>query len=224
MLLVSRKDHNKIQIEWRRGYIVLGILILLSKLIIPREYKVESFKEREGTQYWHLKTGSKIGYTKIETSKFEKKNPIIFLHGGPGGKIKDSVIEVLKPLSNLGHDLYFYDQTGSGHSNKLNNIKEYSVERHQNDLKEIVSRTKSDKVILIGQSWGACLAINFLQNNEEKVERIIVTGPGPILPINRKSIKEIAPDSLFLIEPEYSNKEGNEKIYNWRSKLILKWA
>ena len=54
--------------------------------------------------------------------------------------------------------------------------------------------------------------------------KVILTGPGPILPINRSMTNEIPPDRLNLLEPEFSNKEGNEKIYNWRSKTILKWA
>ena len=79
-------------------------------------------------------------------------------------------------------------------------------------------------MILIGHSWGACLASNYLQNHKEDIEKIILIGPGPILPINRSLVNEIPPDSLSLIEPEYSNKEGNKKAYNWRSIIILKWA
>jgi len=204
--------------------ILIGILILVSLFLIPKKYEVDSFIERKGTQYWQLETGSKIGYTKIKTFESNKKNPIIYLHGGPGGKIKDNIIEVLEPLSKQGHDLYFYDQTGSGHSGRLKDITEYSVKRHQSDLKEIISIIGSDKVILVGHSWGACLAINYLQDYEESVEKIIVSGPGPILPINKAMLKETAPDSLSLVEPEYSNREGNEKVYDWRSKIILNWA
>lgn len=204
--------------------LLLGFLILIIIVLIPKDYEVESFQERKNTHYWQLNTGSKIGYTKVETSKLQKQNPIIYLHGGPGGKIKDEIIDILKPLSELGHDLYFYDQVGSGHSNRLENISEYSVKRHQEDLNEIITKTTSNQVILIGKSWGACLAINYLQDHSEKVEKIILVGPGPILPINRKLINTIPPDSLSLIEPEFSNKQGNEKVYNWRSNLILRWA
>lgn len=204
--------------------ILLGFLIVVMFVSIPKKYNVESIKKRKSTQYWQLETGSKIGYTKIETDKSQKKNPIIYLHGGPGGKVNDQVIELLKPLSKLGHDLYFYDQVGSGHSIRLDKISDYTVKRHQEDLNEIIAKTKSNQVILIGKSWGACLAINYLQDHNEKIEKIILVGPGPILPINRKEVNVIAPDSLSLIEPEFSNTEGNKEAYNWRSRLILKWA
>lgn len=204
--------------------LIVGIVILCCLLFVPRNYNVAPFKERTGTKYWALNTGSKIGYTKIKRAGLETKNPIIYLHGGPGGRIKDELIETLRPLSKFGHDLYFYDQVGSGHSERLKNIEEYSVNRHQKDLKEIIVKTGFDNVILIGHSWGAVLAINYLQDNEKSIEKIILSGPGPILPINKKVAKEVAPDSLSLRKPAFSNKEGNKKAYNWRNKLILKWA
>lgn len=209
----------------KRALILLaGLLLFGLVFFVPRGYNVASFAERNGTQYWHLNTGSKIGYTKVETKVFEKKPPIIYLHGGPGGFIKDEVIEVLSPLSSHGHDLYFYDQIGSGHSARLKDINEYSVTRHTKDLKEILFQIGADKVILIGQSWGACLAVNFLSVYPEVVNKVILTGPGPILPINRAAANTIPPDSINLIAPEFTNEEGNRKVENWRSKIISKWA
>ena len=204
--------------------ILLGIVGLLSFILVPRKYEVPTFKEREGTKYWALKTGSKIGYTKIETAQPEKRNPIIYLHGGPGGKITDKIIDFLGPLSEQGHDLYFYDQIGSGHSDRLDDISQYSVKRHREDLEAIISQIEAEKVIFVGKSWGACLAMNFLQTYPEQVAKIILIGPGPILPMNRALMDEIPPDSLSLIKPAYSNKEGNERVYNWRTKMILRWA
>ncbi|MEZ4774100.1 MAG: alpha/beta hydrolase [Bacteroidia bacterium] len=199
-------------------------LFLFGSLLIPKKYPVPVFEEREGTQYWELSTGSHIGYIKIEAEGPNRKSPVIYLHGGPGGMITDAVIETLKPLAKQGHDLYFYDQAGSGHSARLADIGEYSVKRHQTDLKEIVSRITEKKVILIGHSWGAVLAINYLQDFDSTVEKIILSGPGHILPVNQDLVGEISPDSLSLREPAYSNAEANKKAYNWRSKFILLWA
>lgn len=207
------------------GFILLiGVMVFGITFSIPVEYDVEAFIHRKGTQYWNLEEGIRIGYTKVEANISEKKEPIIYLHGGPGGKVTDEVIEVLTPLINEGHDLYFYDQIGSGHSTRLKNIAEYSVERHREDLRRIINVIGVEKITLIGHSWGACLAINYLQEYPETVNKVVLSGPGPILPINIRMTNETPPDSLNLVEPGFSNKEGNEKIYNWRSKLILKWA
>lgn len=202
----------------------IGIVLFGITFSIPVEYEVKAFIPRKGAEYWQLEEGVSIGYTKVETKNLEKKEPIIYLHGGPGGKITDEVIDALKPLSQEGHDLYFYDQIGSGHSTRLEDIAQYSVDRHREDLRKIIGLIGAEKVTLIGQSWGACLAINYLQEYSSSINKIILTGPGPILPINKALRNEIPPDSLNLFEPEFSNREGNEKVYNWRSKTILRWA
>ncbi|PLX10479.1 MAG: hypothetical protein C0598_10260 [Marinilabiliales bacterium] len=204
--------------------IVIVILAITWVFFIPRSYDVQAFEERKGTEYWELSTGSKIGYYKVESLSENKNSPIIYLHGGPGGMIKDEIIEALQPISAFGHDLYFYDQIGSGHSARLDDIGEYSVSRHKADLKEIIEEINSEKVIIIGHSWGCLLAINYLQDYPEKVERIILEGPGPILPINRQLAGEIPPDSLNLIKPELTNEEGNRRAENLRIKLISKYA
>lgn len=209
-------------------FIKLSLLIVLILTIwaffIPRSYDVQAFEERAGTEYWLLNTGSKIGLTIIKSKAEDHKSPIIYLHGGPGGMIHDEIIQVLKPLADTGHDLYFYDQVGSGHSSRLEDIQEYSVDRHRADLQEIIEKINSEKVIIIAHSWGCLLAINYIQENPDQVEKMILTGPGPILPINKNMANEIAPDSLNLIAPEFSNSEGNRKANNLRSRLVSKWA
>jgi len=200
------------------------LLALAGILFIPRSYDVPVFIEREGTQYWNLSTGSVIGYTQIASKSIDPKTPILYLHGGPGGRISDAVIEALAPLSELGHSLYFYDQVGSGHSNRLQSIEDYSVERHTQDLAEIIDKIGAKKVILIGHSWGTMLAAHYVQQHPDKVERMILEGPGPILPINKSLVHALPPDSLGLVNPEFTNEEGNRKAYNLRARFILKWA
>ena len=211
-----------------RQYIKLSLLLVFVVItwvfFIPRSYNVQAFEERKGTEYLELNTGSKIGFMKIESTSEDTNSPIIYLHGGPGGMIKDEIIEALKPLSKLGHDLYFYDQIGSGHSARLYDIQDYTVDRHVADLKEIIEKTGSEKVIIIAHSWGCMLAIKFIQDQPESAERIILEGPGPILPVNKALISEVPADSLNLKKPEFTNEEGNRKAYNLRSRLILKWA
>jgi proline iminopeptidase len=206
------------------GSFLITIIIGSFFLFLPRKYDVAPFIERKGTKFWKLNTGSTIGYTKITSWQKDKKAPILYLHGGPGGKILDTFINTLKPLAANGHDLYFYDQIGSGHSARLKNIKYYSVRRHTEDLAEIIEKIGSEKVIIIGHSWGSMLSMQYLQDHSNKVEKLIVEGPGPILPIDRSLMKLIPPDSLHLAEPEYSNKKGKLKAQNLRSKTILKWA
>lgn len=175
-------------------------------------------------QFWELSTGSKIAYTHLVAEGVKKKHPIIYLHGGPGGFIKSENLKSLSALAESGFEVYLYDQIGSGRSARLDDIKEYTTTRHRKDLEAIVEEIGAPKVILIGQSWGACLATAYIAENHKMVEKLVFTGPGPILPFDFKMMKVKAPDSLHLKKPNFSNQEANKKARSMRSLATSRWA
>ncbi|MEL7121343.1 MAG: alpha/beta hydrolase [Bacteroidota bacterium] len=193
-------------------------LFLIGLILIPRKYNVSQFEKRSDTQYWELHTGSTIGYQRLIGDSTTNTTPIIYLHGGPGGRITNETIELLKPLN---HDIYLYDQIGSGHSERLKDITEYTVDRHTKDLEAIIEVIQTPKVILMGQSWGALLAMEYVAKHPDKVEKLIFTGPGPILPFKTELTKIESPDSLNLKSPQYSNAQGNQAAYNLRTKFLF---
>ncbi len=206
-------------------YLIIVILIILvQKILMPVKYDVPEYQIRESTRYWTLPTGSKIGYTRIPAIGDKKPYPVIFLQGGPGGPVYDQNIELLSPLAENGFDVYLYDQVGCGASARREDIEDYTVERHKRDLEEIVKMIGVEKVILIGQSWGAMLATAFIADNADKVEKVIFTGPGPILPLKRELESVDPPDSLNLTQPVYTNRQGRDKIYNLRAKVVEAFA
>lgn len=200
--------------------LLLCLLVFLFTVFWPRTYDVPSFEKRAGTKYWALSTGSTIGYTFVPAKGTKKPYPVIYLHGGPGGFVSETVIEVLARLSGNGYDVYFYDQVGSGQSGRLENIGEYTVERHLRDLKEIINKTGAEKAILIGQSWGAVLAVLFSAGNPAKVYKLVLTSPGPLYPIRKELANIKSPDSLQLKEPPFSNRQGNKKENNIRTRAM----
>ncbi len=204
--------------------LLLSLVAYMLAVFIPRSYDVPQMHKRAGTQYWDLQTGSKIAYTLVSAKGQKKPFPIIYLHGGPGGFIADRNIKMLAPLSEDGFDIFLYDQIGSGQSERLSNINEYTADRHKKDLEELIKKIGAEKVILIGQSWGAILATLFIADNPDKVEKAILTGAGPIQPMNEELLNTNAPDSLNLRKPPYSNREANEKSKNCRINAITFWA
>ncbi len=204
--------------------LLLALLFLLFTIFLPRNYNAPQVQKRESTKYWDLTTGSRIGYTLLSAKGIKKPYPIIYLHGGPAGPIYDEHIKALAPLTEDGYDVYLYDQVGCGQSNLLDNIEEYTADRHKKDLEEIVKKTSANKVILIGQSWGAILATLFVADNPKKIEKIILTGPGPIIPKKMELADLSAPDSLHLKEPIVSNPDGFRIVQNIRSAAMAHWA
>ncbi|HNP23317.1 MAG TPA: alpha/beta hydrolase [Panacibacter sp.] len=210
-----------------RSLIIIAIftlLLLLFKVFYPRSYGVPALATRVDTTHWILPTGSDIAYTIIHADLNKKLYPVIYLHGGPGGHITGSNIETLAPLAQNGYDVYLYDQVGSGYSNRLDDIKQYTVSRHINDLREIIKKIGAEKVILIGQSWGAILAALFAAENPTLVHKIIFTSPGPIYPVNLALRSIEAPDSFQLKQPFYTNAEGNSESANIRTKCMAYFA
>lgn len=189
-------------------------------ILVPREYNAPHKRESRGTQYWHLNTGSRIAYTFLKAKGTPRESPVIFLQGGPGGPIFESNIRLLGGLTEDGYNVYLYDQIGCGLSDRLNHIEEYTVDRHISDLEEIIKTIGTEKVILIGQSWGAILAALYIADHPEKVERAIFTGPGPLQPQNRAVEAIEPPDSLDLKDPLFTNKMGRKKAYTIRARVV----
>lgn len=202
----------------------ISVLVLLLLIFMPRTYQVPATYLRQGTQFWQLATGSKIGYLHIAAKGTKKPYPIIFLQGGPGGYIANYNIETLTPLANDGYDVYLYDQIGSGQSARLSDITAYSANRHKQDLEAVFKTIGSEKVILIGQSWGAVLATLFLADNPNNVEKIIFTGAPSIQPSRDALLSLIAPDSLKLKKPPYFNEKANKETANIRINAVSFFA
>ncbi|HEV9038441.1 MAG TPA: alpha/beta hydrolase, partial [Puia sp.] len=138
----------------------------------------------------------------------------------PGGAIGEGNIRGLAWLAAEGYDIYLYDQVGGGFSNRLRNVRDYTTERHVRDLDAIVQQVGAKKVILLGHSWGAILAVLYAADHPDRVDRLIVTGPGPIFPIRSGLATERAPDSLHLKPPFYSNRQGNDQANNIRTHAM----
>jgi len=203
---------------------LLALAGFLLVVFMPKSYQVAPMQKRAGTQYWELPTRSKIAYTLASAQGSKNPYPIIYLQGGPGGFISDRNIQILAPLSEDGYDVYLYDQIGSGLSDRLTNINDYTADRHKKDLEEIIKKIGATKVILIGQSWGAILASLYLADNPEKVHKLIFTGPGPIQPMRQEILRIKPADSLKLRKPPYSNSEAMEKSKNVRTAVVSFWA
>jgi len=64
------------------------------------------------------------------------------------------------------------------------------------------------------------LAAEYIGDNPSKVEKVIFTGPGYLLPVTTSVAAINAPDSLDLKNPQFTNKQGREKIYNYRARVV----
>jgi len=101
--------------------------------------------------------------------------PLLTLHGGPGAPH-----DYLEPMEALATDrpVIFYDQLGCGNSELPTDTSLWNVERFVEELEQVRTALKLDKVHLMGQSWGTMLAVEYmLRKKPEGVMSLILSGP-----------------------------------------------
>lgn len=164
--------------------VVVLILIIGVLVFIPINPAIQGIEPRESTQYWTMGGGYRIAYSKVSAAPtVPSKPPIVYLHGGPGGYVHSSTIDVFGEFGKLGHDVYLYDQSGTGLSERRDKPKETSILSAVDDLFQIVDeKIRAPKVVLSGQSFGGELASRFAAMHPDRVAALILTSPGSIEP------------------------------------------
>lgn len=157
--------------------IVLALIVYHYLLSPPPPYMPMTLAS--AVSYWELPTGSRIAYTYQPTLDDTGHPPVILVHGGPGAPSMGQT-GVTEALVEAGFDVYAYHQVGAGLSSRLDDVSQYTVTRHVEDLEAIRQMIETEQVILIGGSWGGQLIANYLAAYPEHVNRAVVSSPGVI--------------------------------------------
>lgn len=113
-------------------------------------------------------------YLAIKCRKKNKKTPVIFLHGGPGGT-HQSLLK-LKALSR-DRDLYYYDQIGGGESDPITK-RFWKIETFVSELIFLIDKWKLKEFVLVGGSWGTTLALEYyLRTRDPRLKKIVFQSP-----------------------------------------------
>jgi len=137
---------------------------------------------RTNTEYWTLRTGSRIAYSEYDPPPgvAVRPEPIVFLHGGPGVFTFDVDHAFYRQFAADGFRVYLFDQAGSGLSDYLPHARDYTIERSMADLEAIREQIGAAKLILVGHSFGSTLAANYMARYPGHVAKVVFHSPGPI--------------------------------------------
>lgn len=103
--------------------------------------------------------------------------PVILLSGGPGLN-PDYVYPIHEFLSKNFRSIILHQRgTGKTIMPKIDSTT-LSLEKYIEDLEALRSELKLKKLILIGQSWGGMLSMEYCAQNPEKVEKLVFVGSG----------------------------------------------
>lgn len=113
-----------------------------------------------------------------ETFGNPQNSMLVILHGGPGSDYR--YLLNCKEFANRGYFVVFFDQRGSGLS-KRHTKESFSIQLMIDDLKAVIHyyrKSPTQKLFLLGHSWGAILATAYINQFPSNVNGAIFCEPG----------------------------------------------
>lgn len=151
--------------------VVLIVVLSFYCLIIPSE--IMSQNTCETIEGKISVPGGKVWYKIVGANR--SGIPILVLHGGPGG-----THDYLEPVEALSDErpVIFYDQLGSGFSDKPQDNTLWTIERFVEEMDIVRNELKLNKLHILGQSWGSMLAVDYIvKKGTDGIVSLTLSGP-----------------------------------------------
>ena len=103
---------------------------------------------------------------------FGKGDPLFIVHGGPGAT-HDYFLPHLIPLARTNR-LIFIDERGSGRSERLENVKLYTVENMAEDVEAVRRALNLGKINLLGHSYGGVVVQAYAFKYQDNLRHLIL--------------------------------------------------
>lgn len=99
--------------------------------------------------------------------------PVVFLHGGPGGGLIANYRRFFDPTA---YRIVLFDQRGSGQSTPHASLEENTTWHLVADIERLREHLGIEKWAVFGGSWGSTLALAYGQTHPERVSALILRG------------------------------------------------
>ena len=113
---------------------------------------------------------------RLHYEQYGKQNgqPVIFLHGGPGGQTSYSNTIFFDPSF---YRVVLLDQRGSGKSEPAAELRENTSQHLVSDLEQLRKHLGLEKWYMVfGGSWGSTLALLYAETHPEAVGSLVIRG------------------------------------------------
>lgn len=160
---------------------------------------------------------------------------IVALHGGPGGDYR--YLLNCKDLAEKGYRVVFYDQRGSGLSQRFpkksyTSLGAAAADLMYDELHAVIAhyrKSPTQKVVLLGHSWGAMLASGYAGKYPQNIQALVLCEPGGLrwddveeYVKKSRSFKlwsEILNDAAYL-DQFISGKEDQHEILDYKMSML----
>lgn len=99
--------------------------------------------------------------------------PVLFIHGGPGGGCSPRHRQFFDPHF---YRIILFDQRGSGQSKPHASLENNTTSHLIDDIEALRQHLKIDQWMLFGGSWGSTLALLYAQSYPHVVQSLILRG------------------------------------------------
>ena len=108
-----------------------------------------------------------------ERSGNPQGQPVIVIHGGPGGGSQESYRQYFNPEK---FDIIQFDQRGCGKSTPYAELRENNTQNSVNDIESLREHLAIEQWHVFGGSWGSTLSLIYAQNHPERALSLILRG------------------------------------------------
>jgi pimeloyl-ACP methyl ester carboxylesterase len=116
--------------------------------------------------------GFETWYEVVGEGKAAGRLPLLVLHGGPGSA--HDALEGLGALAEGGRRVVFYDQLGSGESDRPDDPSLWTFETFLDQLRSVREGLGLDRIHLFGSSWGGMLALEYAFTQPEGLTSLVL--------------------------------------------------
>lgn len=99
--------------------------------------------------------------------------PVVFLHGGPGGGIEPKNRRFFDPAH---YRVILFDQRGSGRSTPHASLEANTTWDLVDDIERLREHVGVDRWMVFGGSWGSTLALAYAQTHPARVRALVLRG------------------------------------------------
>lgn len=151
--------------------LVLALAFAVSASALPTVAVAQTavYPQQEGFVDAH---GVLIYYLSLGTG-----SPLLVVHGGPGAD-HSYFLPYLLPLART-HRLIFVDERGSGRSQRLQDVNQYTVEAMVEDVEDVRQALNLGKISLLGHSYGGVLAEAYALKYQQNLTHLILNSTFP---------------------------------------------
>lgn len=115
--------------------------------------------------------------------------PLLVLHGGPG--VPHDYLENLEALASPRQRVVFYDQLGCGRSDRPDDPARWKLPRFVAEIDRVRAALDLERVVLLGQSWGGMLAIEYMLTRPAGVTGLVLSNTTASAPLFEREARRL---------------------------------